>query len=224
MYIVDSKRSEAKEEIFRKCGCGAGCIKCSYKIEFIDKMADSNIPAAYWFKKMADFKGAINIKKTTIDYISDIKTNFKLGKSVCYTGNLGTGKTYSSCAILKAALIGGLSAYYTTLIDLGFYMTDFEFKKEFYLTISRADFLCIDEVDSRHFSHTEQSERFFGSSFERILRQRQQNNLPTIMATNNASLEEAFTGQFKKVVESLYMPSTIIVSAIGKDYRLKGDK
>lgn len=224
MYVVDKKRLQGKQRIVDECGCGTGCIKCVAKRRFIDKLADANIPAAYWFRVLKDFKGPQNLKKAATVYINNLKNNFEEGLNLCFTGSLGTGKTYSSCAILKNALALGYEAYYTTLTDLTFYLTDYELQKAYFLKVSRADILCIDEVDARHFSDTEQSSNFFGRTFERVIRYRIQNALPTILATNNASLEEAFAGQFKKVIESLSTSGTIVVPALGPDYRLCKDK
>jgi len=221
MYVVDKKRKQIKKKLIDECECASGCPKCALQVSFVDKLADANIPAAYWFRKLKDFYGPPNLKQAAQRYCKDISVMFDEGASICFTGNLGTGKTYSSCAILKTALMKGFDVYYTTLSDLVFYLSDYELKKEFFSKITRADFLCVDEVDSRHFSDSEQSESFFGRTFERVLRYRMQNGLPLILATNNANLEEAFGGQFKKVVESLSHNSTQVVPALGPDFRLR---
>lgn len=222
MFVVDKKRSQAKQKIIQECGCEEGCSRCASKRRFVDKLADANVPAGYWFLKMKDFRGPVNLKNATQKYISNLGDNFSQGNCICFTGTLGTGKTYSSCAVLKRALMLDYDAYYTTLTDLVFYLTDYELKKQYYSRVSRADFLCIDEIDSRHLGDSEQAEGFFGRTFERIIRYRLQNQLPIILATNNAGLEEAFAGQFKKVVESLSRASTIVVPALGPDYRMRG--
>lgn len=222
MYVVDKKREKAKQHLIEKCGCGVGCPKCAPSRRFIDQLSDANIPVAYWFLKMKDFAGPKSLKDATLRYIEDLDDNFDSGRSICFTGTLGTGKTYSSCAIMKNALMRGYEAYYTTLTDLVFYLTDRELKKTYFSKVTRADFLCIDEVDSRHLSDSESAESFFGRSFERIVRYRLQNNLPLVLATNNAGLEEAFAGQFKRVVESLSRSTTVVVPALGPDFRLKG--
>lgn len=184
----------------------------------IDKFADANIPVAYWFLKMKDFEGPSNVKSTTIDYINDLDAKYKNGQGLCFTGNYGIGKTSASCAILKRAVMRGYEGYYTTLLDLVNYMSDFAFKREFYHRVTRTDFLCIDEVDSRHFSDSDDAQRMFGSTFERIVRYRNQNKLPTIIASNDSTIEEVFTGQYKRAIDSL-LSISIVVPALGKDFR-----
>lgn len=167
---------------------------------------------------MKDFSGPKNVKDQTIKYITSIDEMYMTGKGLCFVGNYGTGKSSASCAVLKGALIKGYTAYYTTLNDLISYLTNYETKTEFYDVVSRSDFLCIDEVDSRHFSDSEDAHAMFGSNFERVVRYRAQNNLPLIIASNNASIEEVFTGQWRRVVDSLLSSSEVIPS-LGKDYR-----
>jgi DNA replication protein DnaC len=177
---------------------------------------------AYWFLKLGEFKGPKIVRDNTSQYIADLKKNYALGRGICYTGSYGVGKTTAACAILKHAIINGYSGYYTTLSDLIGYLTSFDTKNEFYHLVTRVDFLCIDEVDSRHFSDSEEAHAMFGSNFERVVRYRTQNSLPLIVASNNATLEEVFTGQYRRVVESLSASSITVVPSLGKDYRMRG--
>lgn len=220
MYIPDKKRQIIIGQITTKCGCGTGCDKCFNNINIANKLADSNIPVAYWFKGMDKFEGAKNVQETTSQYIKDIDSNFVSGKNICYSGTLGTGKTYSACCILKNAIIKGYDVYYTTLADLVAYSVDFEFKSVFVYKTNKVDFLCIDEVDARHLGESNQSIDFYGRILEKLLRYRIQNNLPMIIATNNSGLDDVFSGQFKKIFESLAKKSINVVPALGKDYRL----
>jgi len=196
-------------------------VEYSKKAQILDKFAEANIPVSYWFLKMKDFSGPENLKEQTVKYIKSLDDQYVSGKGLCYTGNFGIGKSTSCCAILKNALMQGYDAYYTTLTDIVNYMTDYAFKREFYHIVTRTDFLCIDEVDSRHFSDSEDAQRMFGSNFERIVRYRNQNKLPIIVASNNATITEVFTGQYRRAVDSLLSSSTV-VPALGKDFRKEG--
>jgi len=160
------------------------------------------------------------VKEKATEYVWALDARYAEGQGICFTGNYGVGKTTAACSILKSALLRGFSAYYTTLTDLVTYLTDFGTKSEFYQLVTGVDFLCIDEVDSRHFSDSEQAHQHFGSNFERIVRYRTQNNLPLIIASNNATLEEVFQGQYRRVVESLAASSITVVPSLGKDYRM----
>jgi len=167
---------------------------------------------------MKDFKGPENIKQATVDYIKSLDDQYNSGHGLCFTGNFGIGKTTAACAILKSALMAGWEAYYTTLTDVISYMSDFTYKRDFYHLVTRTDFLCIDEVDSRHFSDSEEAHKMFGSNFERIVRYRNQNKLPIIVASNDSKITEVFTGQYKRAVDSLLSSATVVPS-LGKDYR-----
>jgi DNA replication protein DnaC len=218
---MEKKRALAKQRLIDTCGCKAGCTKCSATRVFIDIMADANIPEAYWELSYRNFSGSEHIRSSTEAYVDDIAKNYTTGASICYAGSPGTGKTMSACTILKAALSNGYSAYYTTLSDIAFYMADNMFKTSFYHKLTGADFLCIDEVDSRHFADTESSENFFGRSLERVFRYRSQNRMPIIFATNHVSLNDAFAGQFKKIFESIASQSVKTIAALGVDHRIK---
>jgi DNA replication protein DnaC len=225
MYTSVKKRILIKEQIAQKCDHVQGkvCEQCVKKQMFVDLMADSNIPIKYWFLKLKDFSGSPIIKDATQNYIDNLKDNFLNGQSLCFVGTYGTGKTYSICSIMKKALISGFSAYYTSLTDIVTYSMDYQYKNEFAIKTTQCDFLAIDEVDSRHMSDSDEAQRLFGSAFEKIIRYRTQNALPTLIATNNSSLEEVFSGQHKRVVESLGS-SLKVVAALGKDFRMQNKK
>ena len=225
MKVVDNKRQRAKDKVRAACTkCKSEqkiCPQCTRREQLIDAMADSNIPVGYWFLPMSKFEGPPNVKKVVELYKSEIGTNYDSGKGLCFTGQYGTGKTYSISSILKHALINGYSAYYTTLLDLGHYMSDFKYSDSFYHTATRCDFLALDEIDSRHFSDSDDAQRFFGSNLERVVRYRTQNKLPILIATNNSNLKEVFVGQYSRVLDSLIAQSLKVVPALGKDFRKK---
>lgn len=221
MTVIEKKKQLAKQQIMEECGCKTGCSSCNSRRVFIDSMADANIPEAYWMLSYKSFTGSAHIKSSTEAYIENIADNYRNGKSLCYAGSPGTGKTMSACTILKAAMTKGYKASYTTMSDIVFYMADNQYKTSFYHSLIGADFLCIDEVDSRHFAETETSENFFGRTIERVFRYRTQNRLPIIFATNHSSLNEAFVGQFRKIFESISSQSVTTIASIGPDHRVK---
>ena|SRR3990167_3097231 len=224
MTISFKKIELAREEVFASCGCGKGCGKCSGKLKFVDKMAEAHIPVMYWTLKMSDFSGAKNIKDSIIGYTTDLDRHYKNGTNVCLSGTLGTGKTYGLTNILKAALSSGYVAYYTTLSEMVHELTSNLTKFSTNQVLLQADFLAIDEVDSRHIAQSDAAQDFYGTIFERILRSRLQNRLPTLLATNNSNLEDAFGKQFRKIIESLSASCMMVVPALGQDYRIVGDK
>jgi len=224
MLIQEKKKQLAKRDIAIRCGCEKGCRKCAARRQFVDKMADSNIPVGYWDLSYSSFKGAINVKRAVQTYGKDLEFNYKKGNCLAFAGTMGTGKTMSACALLKHIIAAGYGAYYTTMSDMMTYLTDSQYKREFNKIVNSIDFLCIDEVDSRHYASSELSENFMGRTFEKVIRHRVQNRLPIILATNEVNLEDAFAGQFKKVVESLAAVNTTVVPALGRDYRLQNER
>lgn len=221
MFVVEKKRSVVKQKIIDSCSkCEKqGCPLCYKKIQFIDRLSDANVPANYWFLKLKDFSGPDNVLAATRTYINELDANYDSGKNLCFVGQYGTGKTFSICSILKNALMKDFSAYYTSLSDMIQYLTSFSTQELFYNLVTKCDFLAIDEVDSRHFSNTDQAQQLFGSTFERVVRYRTQNSLPIIIASNNASLDEVFTGQYKRVIDSLLSQNIQVVPVLGKDFR-----
>ena len=221
MLILDKKKTLAKQRLINKCGCGSGCTECGARLRLIDQMADSNIPVGYWDLPYSEFKGSANMKSAVKKYADNLDENYAEGRCLAFAGTMGTGKTFSSCALIKYIIHKKYDAYYTTMPDMMMYLMDFKYKRQFNNIVSTIDFLCIDEVDSRHYGDSETSANFIGRIFEKVIRHRVQNRLPIIMATNEAKLEDAFVGEFKKVVESLAAVNTVVVPALGRDYRLQ---
>lgn len=222
MYPADKKVMVIKDKLRKNCECqGKGCPVCTKKVYFASKLRNANIPINYWFLKYNTFTGPENVKNITLSYVKNISENYDQGKGLCFVGQYGTGKTFSMTSILKYAIYNSYSAYYTTLSDMIQYMSDYETQSEFLGNVNKVDFLVIDEVDSRHFSTSDQAQQYFGSSFERIIRYRTQNMLPTLIGSNNSSLDEVFTGQYKRVVDSLLSRANEVIPVLGKDFRKK---
>lgn len=200
-------------------------VKASRKLTtqqqvFVDKLAEANIPVGYWFLPMSKFAGSEAIKLAANDYIENLKPHYAAGHNICFAGNYGIGKTYAICSILKSALIGGSTAYYTSLPEMSHMMTSKE--RDRYLNMCiRSDFLGLDEIDARHFSASDEAQSFFGSMIEKVVRSRIQNQLPLILATNQKNPAAAFAGQHGRVIESLLSPSCKVVTGLGLDFRKK---
>ena len=222
MIIAPEKRMEAKKALINKCesclGSGSGCLVCLRKLTIVDRLAEANIPVNYWFFKMQNYKEG-EAKKAILAYIEDIENKLSSGTGLCLAGSYGTGKTTGLCSVLKNAIFRNYTAYYTTMNDLIFYLMDYNTKDEYHYLVTKCQFLVIDEVDARHFSNSEEAQKVLGSNFEKIVRYRIQNSLPVLVGTNHASLEEAFSGQYRRVIESLMLAKMQTVSVLGKDQR-----
>lgn len=189
--------------------------------QFIDQMAESNIPVSYWNLPFSKFEGSRDILDFVTDYTKNTPENYKAGSGAIFAGTYGIGKTYGLCSLLKNAIMNGYSAYYTTLPDLSIYATSKNTKDEYLNLCTKSDFLVIDEVDARHISLSDDARAFFGSLVEKIVRERTQNKLPVFFATNHDSLDPVFDGQQARAINSLLAPVTKTVIALGFDFREK---
>jgi DNA replication protein DnaC len=179
-------------------------------------MEEAQIPVEYWFLKMEDFQGPNKLKTFVDDYMSHIKENYTNGKSVCFVGGHGIGKTYSVCCILRKALRTGLSAYYVSAGDLiNNVVNDSQMRNK----MKEVDFLVIDELDSRFFTSSAQKE-LFGSMYENIFRNRCQNKFPTIMCSNETNnLLKVFGEQRTQSIISLHTQYLQFLYVAGLDFR-----
>src|ERR1022692_3549305 len=85
----------------------------------INRYAESNIPIEYWNINMEkNFCGCSRLKEKYNEYVSDIKESFVTGKSICFAGNHGVGKSMTASCILKKCVLKGYSCCYTTLSDV----------------------------------------------------------------------------------------------------------
>jgi DNA replication protein DnaC len=199
---------------------GDGCVTCARTISRIQKYSDAGIPSSYWTLAFADFAGDADFKKSIQNVIADIDGTYDAGRSYMFAGPLGVGKTYGICSILKMAICKDYSVKYSSMVEV---INDVlsGSGSNVVAELLKYDFLAIDEFDNRWIFPSEKSTEMFGSTMEYVLRSRFQNGLPTILATNNAEIDDILAGMHGKAFASLrtqYM-ETIFLS--GKDFRKK---
>lgn len=215
------KRELAKERIKKEHGCIDNCMSCNTKGMIIDGLADANVPTEYWFLHMKNFSGSPKLKEKVDDYIANIKQKYECGKSICFAGTQGTGKTMSSVCILRSAFKKGFSIYYITASDMLSELTDYKNSHELKNVLKNVDFLVIDELDSRFFV-SDSVKELFGGIYENIFRHRAQNLLPTIICTNETeNILNVFSGQVVKSIESLNNKYLEECPVLGQDFRRK---
>ena len=90
---------------------------------------------------------------------------------------------------------------------------------KYYKNLVSTDFLVIDEFSSHLIFPSEKSEQLFGSSLEFVLRTRFQNQLPTILCSNDSDVDEIFGGFFAKSFRSLRTHHIELYVIGGIDYR-----
>lgn len=197
------------------------CIKCTNANVAINRFAESNIPIEYWrFKMDKDFNGYQGLLDKYTSITSDIKQSYIDGKSYCFAGNYGLGKTTVFCCVLKTAALKGYSCLYTTLSDVVSVFTSAPADEKYTARreLSMVDFLVIDELDSR-FLPTESAADLYARTLENIFRTRSQNKLPTYICTNSPNIVEAFNGSLKASMDSLFQGYMEFVPVLGSDFR-----
>ncbi len=223
--MIPKKKIEAKKNLVQKqCKIclGEGCSVCAAKAARIDRYAYSNIPVEYWDKSFKDFSGDENFKKVISEKIRDIDATYDSGKSLMFIGTLGTGKSYSASCLLKRAIAAGYTGSYTTMADVVANILSNEIDtSKYYKNLVGVDFLVIDEFSSHWIFPSEKSEQLFGSSLEFVLRTRFQNQLPTILCSNDSDVDDIFGGFFAKSFKSLRNHHVELYVVGGKDYRRK---
>jgi DNA replication protein DnaC len=189
----------------------------------INRYAESNIPIEYWSLKMEkDFHGDPRLLVKYNEYISDLKTSYINGVSVCLAGGHGLGKTMTVTCILKKACQKGYSCLYSTLSDIVTVVTQASGEDRFLARreLALVDFLVIDEFDSR-FMPSENAADLYARSLESVFRARSQNKQPTLMCTNSPNIVETFTGPLKQSIDSLMKGYLKIFPVLGEDFRKK---
>lgn len=222
--IPQTKIDRIKQKVRSDCkDCsGDGCGSCSSKMVRIDRYAISNIPVEYWQLSFKGFFGDQNFKDLIKPKIEDINKVYDDGKSFMFTGGLGTGKTYTACCMLKRAIASGYTGLYTTMADVVANMLSSDISTaKYYGELLGKDFLVIDEFSSHWIFPSDKAEQLFGTSLEYVLRTRFQNQLPTILCTNNEDVDEIFGGFFAKSFKSLRSHHIQLYVIGGKDFRRK---
>lgn len=218
---VENKKDHVKETVKRDHGCSDVCQRCTRIHSLIDKMYEANIPVGYWFLTMKEFSGAVKLQELYDDYIEHLQDMYMEGKSLCFAGSQGTGKTMTSICILKDAIKKGYSTYYTTASDVLNNLTNYKNSSWLREKLRTVDFLVIDELDSRFFISDSVKELFSGI-YENIFRFRAHNMLPTIMCTNETEgILKVFHGAGVQSIESLNNQYLTVHPVIGPDFRKK---
>lgn len=191
--------------------------------EAITRYSSANLPVDYWFKEMDNFTGDQSLLIAYNNFVKDIDDAYNKGLSHCYAGGHGKGKTITSVCILKRVVEHGkYAAQYVNLTDIVNILAssssnDQEQKSEARKHLMSVDFLVIDEFDSR-FMGTDNATDLFGRILEPILRARIQNQLPTILCTNNTNPDDMFKDALKASFKSL-MKKVVVIPVLGVDHR-----
>lgn len=224
--VPQSKKKYIISQIESKCErCkGDGCSTCRSKVSRVAMYARAGIPVEYWQRSWKDFDGDPNFKNLVSSTIlSRIPDVYEKGDSYAFVGNLGIGKSYAACAILRLALVNDFKAKYETMSDIINTVLSQSIDSNQYLKeLMEVDFLVIDEFDLRWVFPSEKAEKMFGSTLEHILRNRFQNKMPTILCSNTVEIDNVLSEDFSKAFESLRNQYINLIYVSGKDYRKNG--
>lgn len=196
------------------------CEKCSVKTTAFYRYYEANIPVEYWGFSMNNYKGPRIFRKVYDDCIENIRVVYSDGKNFSLLGDHGIGKTTVATAILKRMSEKNYNCLYTTLTDIVNVLIESPFDEKYAAKkeLTQVDILCIDELDSRFFTASENTADLFGKALENIIRTRLANKLPNIFVSNSPNMLEGFNGAFKASLESLMSDVKEFV-ARGLDHR-----
>jgi DNA replication protein DnaC len=222
--IPDNKLNRILDKIKQNCSCsGEGCSICLSQVGRVQRYAKADIPIDYWLLAFKDFQGDKNFKNLIKTKLADIDSVYDEGKSLAFVGNLGVGKTFAACSLLKMAIIKDYTAQYTTMSYIINNILSNDISTASYLKqLNEIDFLAIDEFDERYVFPSEKTEILFGSNLEYILRTRFQNKLPTILCSNTEDIDSVLSSEFSRAFKSLRSKYMDVVYVSGKDFRKEG--
>jgi DNA replication protein DnaC len=222
IMIPTKKLNFLKKNIEKNCSecLGDGCFECKKKASRMMKYADAGIPIDYWLLPFKSFSGDPNFKEAVSARIRNIDGMYANGESLGFVGNLGTGKTYAACCILKKAIVSGYDANYVNMADVVNGLISKSSDNEQYLKeLMEIDFLVIDEFDKRWVFPSEKVEQLFGQTLEHILRSRFQNQMPTILCSNTENIDDVLSDDFSRAFSSLRHKYMKVFIVAGRDFR-----
>jgi DNA replication protein DnaC len=148
------------------------------------------VPMSFWEVVQSDVEHNRDLfESSVLQYCEKLHMARTRGYSLLCMGSNGTGKTLFISYILKQVIEYGYTAYYTTVLDydhnirLGMNNSEVASRLEWMLG---SDFLAFDELIKERYKD---GDNWMRLEIERILKYRNDNNLPTLVGTN-ASLEE----------------------------------
>ncbi len=171
----------------RKCAGADPECKCRRRYARAVAAYEACVPRDFWDIKVKDVTHNAEVfKGIVLKYVRGLDRALGRGYGLAFLGDNGVGKTYFMSYVLMAAIRAGRSAYYTTLPQLdhdikrGFNDPTVEKRLAWLLT---SDFLALDEMGKEHHRRGRES-TYTDTQVERILKQRCDDSLPALLATN----------------------------------------
>jgi DNA replication protein DnaC len=163
--------------------------------------------------------------------VDNLRQALKRGYGLVFLGNNGVGKTYFISYILMEAIRQNYSVYYTTLPQLDYNIKagfdDYKLQKRLDLMLT-SDFLAIDEMCKEKHKTTISTNvaTFMDTHVERITKQRCDDSMPTLMATNVnfKTLLGTYGESVASIIEGKFRPVTMMPGDYRKKLALKMNK
>lgn len=185
---VEEYKEEAQGRYTSRCSkCSGTDRTCSCWKRYRQACAayEASVPRDFWGVGPEDVVHNVTAFKNIVQpYCERLSTALKGGYGLLLLGDNGVGKTMFQSYVMMQAIKNARTAYYTTLPQL-----DWDIKKGFndwradkrLAWLLSSDFLAIDEMGKER---SKKSNEYSDQQIERILKQRFDNSMPVIIASN----------------------------------------
>ena len=213
---------EAHARIIQACpACGgldASCKECYVKFYVETKAFEACIPRDFWWTTEADVTHNVEaFREVVLPYTKRLKLARRNGYGLALLGDNGVGKTMFLSHVLIRAIRRGFTAYYATLPQLDHHLkrgiSDRAVMERLDWMLT-SDFLAVDEMGKERFKDGDSWMRL---QIERILKDRFDNSMPTLIATN-ADME-ALTAMYGATIGSILVGKYQTVTLPPGDFR-----
>ncbi len=202
----------------KQCGGRDSSCACHARLRVEVEAFEACVPRDFWKVTPSDIHhNRAAFDNTVRPYCGKLRTARSKGYGLLLLGDNGVGKSIMASYVLTRAIAIGYTAYYTTLPRL-----DHDLKRGFndreaagrLREMLTSDFLALDEMGKEHFKG---GDSYMRTQVERILKDRYDDGMPTLIATNASARE------LKKVygatLASILMGKYQIVALEPGDYR-----
>jgi len=181
-------------------------------------MYEACIPKDFWGVSTEQVQHNTDVfNESILPYTQQLRRARAKGYGLMLLGDNGVGKTMFLCYVLVQAIEQGFTAYYTSMPKF-----DWQVKRSFdspedaerlnYMLTS--DFVVIDELAKER---TKAGDNYMRLSLERVLKERFDNSLPTLVAANaNMKTLEALYGS---TLTSIFVGKYRIITMEPGDFR-----
>lgn len=185
---IEEYEKLARQKIIFNCkkckGHDENC-SCLKRYQIAVNAHEACVPRDFWNIKKKDITHNTKIfRSVVLKYVEQLNVALQRGYGLIFSGDNGVGKTFFISYVLMQAIRSGRSAYYTTMPQLTYNMksswNDQEISKRVQWMLT-SDFVAIDELGKEQIG---KGDDYSNMQIERILKQRCDDSLPVLLATN----------------------------------------